>query len=530
MKRAPVIHPFLITLYHILFLYAENMASVSFLGEVAIPALAALAATLLLYIVLKLWARSPEKAGVIASFLIVLFFWTGRIYEVVHGWQIGDFVIGRYRWLFLLWGVALAGVVYGTVKTRKKFNTLTRFLNLAAIMVIGISLGSMTKRYVDTKAVFQAAQDLQAARGTAVKAGGTQLLRDIYYIIPDGYASNHVLEKYMNYSNKDFTEYLTRKGFYVAADSHSNYERTISSVASSLNMEYINYLAEDPRVRAYPQLYDSPVFYELIANSKVFRFLKAQGYTFINFGSSYLPPTMYNRHADLNLLGGKWSQYQMILLKTTLLAPLFISVLRNDHRERLLWIFDHLEKMKTIQNVPGPKFVFVHMNIPHPPFVFDSEGREIKWQEFAVEGSLWSRKDLYVEQLIYLNKRMKGMIDGILAMSKMEPIIIIQGDHGVWLYEYLKKRKGLIPRNTWPWFVADRSDHFFKGRYGILNAYYLPGGGKDFLYPSITPVNTFRGILKHYFNADYEILPDRSYFSETGTMADLSEVTNEVTR
>ena len=46
---------------------------------------------------------------------------------------------------------------------------------------------------------------------------------------------------------------------------------------------------------------------------------------------------------------------------------------------------------------------------------------------------------------------------------------------------------------------------------GILNAYHLPGVDAKDLYPGITPVNTFRLILKVYFGANLELLPDRVF-------------------
>ena len=46
---------------------------------------------------------------------------------------------------------------------------------------------------------------------------------------------------------------------------------------------------------------------------------------------------------------------------------------------------------------------------------------------------------------------------------------------------------------------------------GILNAYYLPDVDKSVLYPSITPVNSFRVIFNLYFNTDFELLPDEIY-------------------
>jgi hypothetical protein len=47
----------------------------------------------------------------------------------------------------------------------------------------------------------------------------------------------------------------------------------------------------------------------------------------------------------------------------------------------------------------------------------------------------------------------------------------------------------------------------------IFNAYYLPEGGQDLLYESITPVNSFRLIFNHYFDANFGLLNDYSYFS-----------------
>jgi hypothetical protein len=45
-----------------------------------------------------------------------------------------------------------------------------------------------------------------------------------------------------------------------------------------------------------------------------------------------------------------------------------------------------------------------------------------------------------------------------------------------------------------------------------LNAYYLPGY-KNKLYPSISPVNTFRLIFDSYFGGKYDMLPDVAYYS-----------------
>lgn len=79
------------------------------------------------------------------------------------------------------------------------------------------------------------------------------------------------------------------------------------------------------------------------------------------------------------------------------------------------------------------------------------------------------------------------MIDAILAKSSVPPIIVLQGDHAPQLLtEGYNKHK-------------------------ILNAYYLPDGNVDWLYPTITPVNTFRVILDEYFGEELPLLPDNIY-------------------
>ena len=59
----------------------------------------------------------------------------------------------------------------------------------------------------------------------------------------------------------------------------------------------------------------------------------------------------------------------------------------------------------------------------------------------------------------------------------------------------------------------------------ILNAYYLPDQNTELIYDSITPVNSFRLILNAYFNANYELLEDKSYFSDYGQPYNFTDVT-----
>jgi hypothetical protein len=104
-------------------------------------------------------------------------------------------------------------------------------------------------------------------------------------------------------------------------------------------------------------------------------------------------------------------------------------------------------------------------------------------------------------------------LDRILAKASRPTIIILQSDHG--------------PGSLLDWQVPE--NNYFKERMSILNAYYLPDHDFTGLYESISPVNTFRVIFREYFGADYETLPDESYFSLWKRPYGFINVTSETT-
>ena len=66
--------------------------------------------------------------------------------------------------------------------------------------------------------------------------------RDIYYIVVDGYARSDILQEMFGFDNASFVSYLQEKGFVVPTSGHSNYPATPLSIASTLNMDYIQSL------------------------------------------------------------------------------------------------------------------------------------------------------------------------------------------------------------------------------------------------------------------------------------------------
>jgi hypothetical protein len=356
----------------------------------------------------------------------------------------------------------------------------------------------------------------------------------IYYIVLDMHARSDVLQKIYHYDDSSFINALKKRGFYVAEQSTSNYSSTLQSISSSLNMEYINYLQDtygaDSNNREPLGL--------LLARNKVTQILRSSGYktgafqtddfyTEFRDADEYIKPTQdeIRRYQDF------WSlnSFEGIFLQSTLVRMLYdlgfassetaiVKTLETPYQLHRLTVLHTVEHLPDFADEKEPYFVFAHIISPHPPYVFGPEGQEIRHdQPFSLSGPARQNggakyMKMYIDQLHYSDEIILEAVDTILAESKTPPIIIIQGDHGPVSY-----------------FGEDEIEKSnMREQHSILNAYYFPQQSYDLLYPSISPVNSFRVVLNTFFDGQYEMLPDKNYFIPHARPYDFVEVTDRV--
>jgi hypothetical protein len=279
------------------------------------------------------------------------------------------------------------------------------------------------------------------------------------------------------------------------------------SLASTFNMEYLETLT--PEISADTN--STSWLLPYLKHSRVREMLASLGYKTIVFQTNHEGMTWED--ADIIFqpsdISSALSPFEGLLLRTTPLKAwidvnsqvVHLSENESD-RNKILYT---LEKLPEIPDIKGPKFVFVHLVIPHPPFVFGPNGERIDIPYDVDKGNIYTKEDYkrgYVAAVLYIDQRMQEIIPQLLEQSKVPPIIVIAGDHG-------------------PGPIGGDENSLRN-----LNAYYLPGGS-EFLYDHITPVNTFRVIFNTYFNGDYEMLPDKSYYSAGGNYFNLVEFKND---
>ena len=168
----------------------------------------------------------------------------------------------------------------------------------------------------------------------------------------------------------------------------------------------------------------------------------------------------------------------------------------------------------------GNYFVYSHIIAPHPPFVFGPHGEWITPEgtyTLAREGTFFtgSPQDYiagYRGQIEHINILLTETIKSIIEKSNPAPIIILQADHGPGAF---------LDQHS------NENSNFYE-RVSILNAYYLPSNSASILYPGISPVNSFRVVFNQFFETNFDLLEDRSYFSTIDEPYNFQLVTEEM--
>lgn len=481
MKKLSVIHPFLFAIFPILFLFAHNIYEVP-ATDLLLPILVVIVGTLIVFFSSRLITKSYNKSGIITSYFLILFFSYGYVRDVISVLGLGTLDVGEFNIscqfiLGPLWALLFIAGAFLVIKAYRNFSTFTKFLNVAAITLVTISLINIGISEIKTANRVPEEINKESA---SLNLGNPDNLPDIYYIILDQYTRQDTLKEFGDYDNSEFINYLTGKGFYVATKSRSNYSNTLLSLPSSLNMDYLT----------AKELASTATLTEMVKNSKVSRFLKEKGYRCIFIGSGHVPKGVAEYTDAHWVYKLKKSDFADYFLHSTALAPFttlyFQSFLDDTNRKSRLCFFD---KLADTPNIEEPTFVYAHILSPHPPFLFDRNGNPPKEtiSQRIRKNSLSLNTERYVDQLIFINKKVETVVDEIVSKSDVAPIIILQGDHGIsWEEERI---------------AVD-----------ILNAYYLPEEDNRILYETISPVNSFRIVFNLYFDMDYELLKDESYY------------------
>jgi hypothetical protein len=178
----------------------------------------------------------------------------------------------------------------------------------------------------------------------------------------------------------------------------------------------------------------------------------------------------------------------------------------DTRRDIVRCTFNELSEIALQSN--GPTYVFAHLYVPHPPFIFGPNGENVTPDHREISGlQSWENPQGYLNQLIYATSEISVVITNIVE-NDPNAIIILQGDTGT-----------LTGTDVSTTTIKD-----IYQSHSILYAVRIPDVNN---FENAIPVNTYRIIFNNYFNMNYEYLEQHIYTDQNGVWVDITEKLRE---
>lgn len=471
--------------YFVLFLAVHTIVPVGYrLSLIALACFATL--WTLLRLCLSPWLKEPEALNLVLTLACFLFFTYGRFYEFLPLHPVAGVTLrshGIVLPLVLALGcLGLFIIARLSGPSRIRIGTGMAVMALTLLCELGVQQVIRHDR-VPTVRLHLSKMDL----ATPAQPGDQKGQHNLYLILLDSYMGSEALARHYQIKNDVFLEGLKSKGFKIAQRSYSNYPFTLPSMASAFNMEYIHQTAGAP---AHP---GSLWALDRLGNNRLFQMLGENGYR-IGIVGGPMPREEWLDHSSISLIE---NQYLVALVQSSMLLLLERFTVVEGKRLEISGILDILARAPKAR---GPFFLYSHILCPHGPFVFTETGGKPN-----LATTMLGNRDLragYAHQVAYISIQVDDLVARILREDPSDPVIIIQGDHGMGA----ATGHGLNHPGQPP-------DFFLDAQMSILLAVRVPEGMINPVYNGMTPANLYRGLANGMFGAGLPQLPDRNFYS-----------------
>ncbi len=481
----------LLGVYPIISLYQLNIAEIGIIYIIR-PLIAGIVFTFIAYGLFFLLFKHQGKAFITSFITSIILTSYGALYNLINGWQFGMWIFGRHRFLVFIVMLVLLGIIWGISKIKTPvISNLEKIAAMICIIMVVLPIFQISLHYQKIRF-----PDSSRINNKAVISTAPNNHPDVYYFLLDSYAREDYIKSKMDYDNSGFISQLEMRGFQVVDCSLSNFTATRLSLSSSLNLDYVQNLDDS----LSPSNKDASILDPYIQKSKVVKYFEDLGYTTIAYETGYpfteLTNSDYYIRSIANPIALPYiTEFEALVMNNTILAAthnipfiekkLGLSFPYKSKYNRQKFI---LNNISSTLDIPGPKFYFIHLVTNHRPYIFDSDGSILTDKNYYLNDGVPIDDNYYIsgyqKSLDFTNPQIITNVDKIIYASKVKPIILLQGDHGV-------RSPGRIS--------------IFLSVYGLSENTILP--------ENLSPVNLFRFVFNDRFGENYPLLPNHYYSS-----------------
>ena len=463
-----IIFPFLLAFFPSWILILKNYDELIF--QDILISLAIVSVSIIIWIVIRKIIKNGNKAALITGVGVVFFFYFGYVQDALKGILVSNIPVNKTSILVPISIIIFIILTVYFIKSKNNFESIIKIANVVSITLILVVCVQF------------------------IIPGASAEKPNVYHIILDEYTDNEILTKKFGYNNEKFLEFLNNNGFYMHDKLFSTFGSTVKELNVILNMEYpkkLGWMSED---------------YESLNNNKVMSIFSNQDYSVIETNSMMRWKNFSDVDTklcyDTNFIN---SEFLDQVLGKSIIRYFLEKYQQDTRRDTIRCTFNVLNEITL--KTDGPKYVFSHVYVPHPPFLFGPNGENVIPDRREISGlQSWENPQGYVNQLIYATNEITVVIKNIVK-NDPNAIIIVQGDTGTLTDTDISKKT---------------MKEIYQA-HSILYAVRIPDvEDSDYMIP----VNTYRIIFNNYFNMNYDYLEYHGYLVHNDS--DMEDITKKL--
>jgi hypothetical protein len=435
--------------------------------------------------------RDRDRAGIIASAIALILLTSDDRAAIV---------LGLAALLVLVEGLVHRGRPVASIRVASRVMSVVAVILLAAI---AIDLGQ--------RGAWQAAAGDLTAAPLPPRGQASVSQPDIVIILLDAYPGDRVAARGTSFDPDAFPSALEARGFDVVRDAHSNYLLTPLTLGSMLSMRH---LADIPALDPpHPsRTVDLRRLSAVLAGAPAFALSRDAGYdvTLLDGGFAHARPGGADHVIDHPGL----QELELVEIGNTRIGSMIETLTPGTAAGVVRYGIEQTLDTAVTLAAPHsvPRLTFVHVPAPHPPWVYDAQGRarDPGVVSFAGEPGLSVQDELDVgfAQATHVADMTVATIDRILLASATPPVIVVFSDHG--------------PAAGFSTITPLASD--LEVRASSFMAALTPHHPGLFTTVRPTPVNVFGTLFNAYLGTHIEHQPDSIWAWQGESFIDVVEV------